>query len=79
LDSLLRQRLGENVKTSIDTALSITRLVDRIKGMPVGTSVRSDFEIVLKALKEVSGFWNRELECMSNKHVLLGEHGTLGV
>lgn len=54
LDSLLRYRSAENVRSSIDTTSSIVKLVDRIKGMPVGTAVRSDVESALDALEEVS-------------------------
>lgn len=54
LDSLLRYRSAENVRSSIDTTSSIVKLVDRIKGMPVGKAVRSDVESALDALEEVS-------------------------
>ena len=54
LDSLLRHRSLENVRSSIDTTDSIIKLVDRIKGMPVGASVTSDFDAALRALTEVS-------------------------
>ncbi|KIO23158.1 hypothetical protein M407DRAFT_78419, partial [Tulasnella calospora MUT 4182] len=53
LDSLLRYRALENVRESIDTLQSILKLVDRIKGMPVGEAVRSDFNAALDALNNI--------------------------
>ncbi|KAG8874275.1 GPI transamidase component [Tulasnella sp. 331] len=53
MDALLRHRVIENVHGSIDTVNSIVKLVDRIEGMPVGDSVKSDVECTLNALEEV--------------------------
>ncbi|KAG9004009.1 GPI transamidase component [Tulasnella sp. JGI-2019a] len=53
IDALLRHRVMENVHGSIDTVNSIVKLVDRIKGMPVGDSVKSDVELTLSALEQV--------------------------
>lgn len=56
VDALVRHRVLENMHGSIDTVNSIVKLVDRIKGMPVGGTVKSDIEQALDALEEVSVF-----------------------
>lgn len=53
VDAILRHRILENVRGSIDTISSIVKLVDRIQGMPVGESVKEDVEKTLDALEEV--------------------------
>ncbi|KAG8903955.1 GPI transamidase component [Tulasnella sp. 403] len=52
-ESLLRYRTIENTRSSVDTTNSIIKLVDRIKGMPVGKAVRADVNAALDALEQV--------------------------
>lgn len=52
-DLLLRHRTMENTRRSLDTMQSIIKLVDRMQGMPVGESVRTEFEVALDALAQV--------------------------
>jgi GPI-anchor transamidase subunit S len=53
LDALLRQRALENTQGSQETLLSIIKLVDQIKNMPVGQDVKGDIQNALTALEEV--------------------------
>ena len=53
LDTLMRRRALENVKSTKETLRSIVRLVDQIENMPVGQDVKGDVQDALASLDEV--------------------------
>ena len=50
LDALLRRRTDENIKRSRETLTSTVRLVNSIRGLPVGEAVRNDVTESLNSL-----------------------------
>jgi len=56
IDSLLRQRMHENIVRSHDTLRSTVTLVSQIEGMPVDDKVHSQVQGSLKALHELFDF-----------------------